>query len=179
MTELTVPAVIAAGVAADPGKPMVIDPASSLTYHGLDTSSTQLAAALVAGGVGKGSRVGLLAPNGNDDCPAGDPPKQRGGARRGRRRHRVRRAPFPGYLSGYGALAPEMVRDILRIATLRPVCHPGEPQCEKSCRPTAAQKRFMRSRDLTCRFPGCDARTRSATSITRRPGRTGPHTRRT
>jgi len=60
------PAVIAAGVAADPGKPMVTDPASSLSYRELDKSSRRLAAALVADGVGKGSRVGLLAPNGVD-----------------------------------------------------------------------------------------------------------------
>jgi len=95
---------------------------------------------------------------GNDDCPAGDPPKSNVVVYVVADAATVYGdAPIPGYLSGYGALPPEMVRAIVRTATLRPVCHPGEPQCEKSYRPPAAQKRFVRSRDLTCRFPGCDA----------------------
>ena len=56
----------------------------------------------------------------------------------------------------YGALPPEMVRDLVRTAKLTAVPHPGEPPCEKNYRPTAAQSRFVRCRDLTCRFPGCD-----------------------
>ncbi len=92
-----------------------------------------------------------------DDCSAGDPPKSNVVI------HVVADAatvygdaPIPGYVSGYGALPPEMVRDLVRTAKLTAVPHPGEPPCETSYRPTAAQSRFVRCRDLTCRFPGCD-----------------------
>ena len=95
---------------------------------------------------------------GKDDCPAGAAPKG----------HVVVHviadaatvygdAPIPGYVSGYGALPPEMVRALVRTATLRPVAHPGEPDCEAGYRPSTALAEFIRCRDLTCRFPGCDA----------------------
>lgn len=45
-------------------KPMVIDPVSRITYHELDTSTRELATAFVEAGVGKGTRVGLIMPNG-------------------------------------------------------------------------------------------------------------------
>lgn len=45
-------------------KPMVIDPGSRVSYRELDTTTRHLAAAFVEAGVGKGSRVGLLMPNG-------------------------------------------------------------------------------------------------------------------
>ncbi|MGV0803699.1 AMP-binding protein, partial [Mycolicibacterium elephantis] len=45
--------------AADRGsKPMVIDPEQRMSYAELDTGTRQLAAALFAAGVGKGTRVG-------------------------------------------------------------------------------------------------------------------------
>lgn len=44
-------------------KPAVIDPDARLTYADLDTSTRELAAAFVAAGVGKGTRVGLIMPN--------------------------------------------------------------------------------------------------------------------
>jgi acyl-CoA synthetase (AMP-forming)/AMP-acid ligase II len=44
-------------------KPMVIDPACRIGYRELDTSTRDLAAALVEAGVGKGTRVGLIMPN--------------------------------------------------------------------------------------------------------------------
>ena len=51
--------------AADRGsKPMVIDPEQRMSYAELDTGTRQLAAALFAAGVGKGTRVGLIMPNG-------------------------------------------------------------------------------------------------------------------
>lgn len=50
--------------AADHGsKPMVIDTEHRMSYAELDTSSRELAAALFAAGVGKGTRVGLIMPN--------------------------------------------------------------------------------------------------------------------
>jgi acyl-CoA synthetase (AMP-forming)/AMP-acid ligase II len=48
----------------DGDKPMVVDPASRLTYRELDFATRDLAAALVEAGVGKGTRVGLIMPNG-------------------------------------------------------------------------------------------------------------------
>lgn len=45
-------------------KPMVIDPASRLSYNELDASTRDLAATFIEAGVGKGTRVGLIMPNG-------------------------------------------------------------------------------------------------------------------
>ncbi|MGZ5363556.1 MAG: class I adenylate-forming enzyme family protein [Mycobacterium sp.] len=47
----------------DADKPMVIDPDNRITYAGLDVTTLELAAAFVAAGVGKGTRVGLIMPN--------------------------------------------------------------------------------------------------------------------
>lgn len=44
-------------------KPMVIDTDSRLTYAELDDTTRDLAAAFVAAGVGKGTRIGLIMPN--------------------------------------------------------------------------------------------------------------------
>lgn len=43
--------------------PMVIDPTARLNYRELDSTTTDLAAAFVEAGVGKGTRVGLIMPN--------------------------------------------------------------------------------------------------------------------
>lgn len=48
----------------DADTPMVIDPTSRLSYRELDSTTRELAAAFVEAGVGKGSRVGLIMPNG-------------------------------------------------------------------------------------------------------------------
>jgi acyl-CoA synthetase (AMP-forming)/AMP-acid ligase II len=45
-------------------KPMVIDPSSRISYRELDTTTKDLAATFVDAGVGKGTRVGLIMPNG-------------------------------------------------------------------------------------------------------------------
>ncbi|CRZ15368.1 class I adenylate-forming enzyme family protein [Mycolicibacterium neworleansense] len=47
-------------------KPAVVDPMSRLSYTELDTGTAELAAGLIAAGVAKGSRVGLVMPNGVD-----------------------------------------------------------------------------------------------------------------
>ncbi len=63
----------------------------------------------------------------------------------------------PGYLPGFGILPAESVRELAAAgATLKPVVLPGD-QPAAGYRPTAAQAAFVRWRDLTCRFPGCDA----------------------
>jgi len=45
-------------------KPMVIDLASRLSYNKLDLTTGDLAAAFIEAGIGKGTRVGLIMPNG-------------------------------------------------------------------------------------------------------------------
>ena len=45
-------------------KPMVIDSDSQLSYRELDCTTTDLAAGFIEAGVGKGTRVGLIMPNG-------------------------------------------------------------------------------------------------------------------
>ncbi len=62
----------------------------------------------------------------------------------------------PGYLPGFGILPAESVRELATGATIKPVAAPGsEP--EKGYRPSSALADFVRWRDLTCRWPGCDA----------------------
>ncbi|AFJ34360.1 MULTISPECIES: class I adenylate-forming enzyme family protein [Mycobacterium] len=48
----------------DADTPMVIDPTSRLSYRELDSTTRELAAVFVEADVGKGSRVGLIMPNG-------------------------------------------------------------------------------------------------------------------
>ncbi len=50
--------------AQHPSKPMVIDPETRISYAELDATTRVLAAAFVDAGVTKGSRVGLIMPNG-------------------------------------------------------------------------------------------------------------------
>jgi acyl-CoA synthetase (AMP-forming)/AMP-acid ligase II len=50
--------------ARDRNKLMLIDPVDRVTYAQLDASTRRLAAAFIGAGVGKGSRVGLIMPNG-------------------------------------------------------------------------------------------------------------------
>ena len=62
----------------------------------------------------------------------------------------------PGYLPGYGALPATMVTELAKQAKLRPVVVPKDLVAEPHYRPSAGLTRFIRCRDLTCRFPGCD-----------------------
>lgn len=63
----------------------------------------------------------------------------------------------PGYVSGYGPLPAPMVAELKETAKLKPLTVP-EPSAaaEAGYRPSAALAEFVRWRDLTCRFPGCD-----------------------
>ena len=61
----------------------------------------------------------------------------------------------PGYLPGYGVLPAEAVRELAKRAKLRPVIVPKNLPAEPQYRPSAAMARFIRCRDLTCRWPGC------------------------
>ena len=62
----------------------------------------------------------------------------------------------PGYVPGFGGLSAEAVRQLATSAKLRPVVHPKDSAPEPRYRPSAALADFIRCRDLTCRFPGCD-----------------------
>ncbi|MGV0783468.1 HNH endonuclease signature motif containing protein [Mycolicibacterium sp. XJ775] len=71
----------------------------------------------------------------------------------------------PGYLVGHGIVPAESVRDLAATAKVKPVRMPtgnaaeaAEPAAaEPRYRPSVALSEFIRWRDLTCRFPGCDA----------------------
>jgi hypothetical protein len=63
----------------------------------------------------------------------------------------------PGYLEGYGVIDADQVREIAQTATLLPVERPTVTDQEAlRYQPSAALERWIRCRDLTCRFPGCD-----------------------
>jgi hypothetical protein len=62
----------------------------------------------------------------------------------------------PGYLPGYGAIPAATVQEMAKTAFLRPVPVPKDLVAEPNYRPSAALARFIRCRDLTCRWPGCD-----------------------
>ena len=63
----------------------------------------------------------------------------------------------PGYIEGYGVIDAELLRSIAKEATLRLIEEPTVSPAEAlRYQPTAALERYVRMRDLTCRFPGCD-----------------------
>jgi Domain of unknown function (DUF222) len=62
----------------------------------------------------------------------------------------------PGYLPGFGILPAESVRDLAAAgATMQPLTMPSGS--EPGYRASKTLAKFIRWRDLTCRFPGCDA----------------------
>jgi hypothetical protein len=62
----------------------------------------------------------------------------------------------PGYLRVSGFCPPSRCELATAGATVTPVALPTD-QPAAGYRPTATQAAFVRWRDLTCRFPGCDA----------------------
>jgi Domain of unknown function (DUF222) len=62
----------------------------------------------------------------------------------------------PGYLPGFGIMPAESVRDLAQTATVKPLAMPDG--AEPGYRSSATLAQFVRWRDVTCRFPGCDAR---------------------
>lgn len=62
----------------------------------------------------------------------------------------------PGYLPKFGVQPAESVRARAGTAKLEPVRVPDEEQ--PGYRPSTALSSFIRWRDLTCRWPGCDER---------------------
>jgi hypothetical protein len=62
-----------------------------------------------------------------------------------------------GSMIGSDALIPpELIADLAKSARLRPLVHPADAPPERGYTPSQALADFVRCRDLTCRFPGCD-----------------------
>lgn len=61
----------------------------------------------------------------------------------------------PGYLPGFGPLPASTLGDIAATAKIKPLVKPSATP-ESGYRPSTALAEFVRLRDLTCRFPGCD-----------------------
>jgi hypothetical protein len=55
-----------------------------------------------------------------------------------------------------GLISSELVAELAASATLVPVVHPGDAPPEPGYLPSKALADFVRCRDLTCRWPGCD-----------------------
>ncbi|MEB3021593.1 HNH endonuclease signature motif containing protein [[Mycobacterium] crassicus] len=63
----------------------------------------------------------------------------------------------PGVLLGAEELIPaELLAELAESARLRPVVQPVQDGPESGYRPSQALADFVRCRDLTCRFPGCE-----------------------
>jgi hypothetical protein len=65
----------------------------------------------------------------------------------------------PGYIAGFGPLPASSVQQLAATSKLKPLAIPDPKAApEPGYRPSAALAEFVRLRDLTCRFPGCDQR---------------------
>ncbi|WKG03364.1 HNH endonuclease signature motif containing protein [Mycolicibacterium sp. HK-90] len=81
----------------------------------------------------------------------------------------------PGYLPGHGILPADRVRDLAGSAKIKPVRVPADADVgEPGYRPSVALSEFIRFRDLTCRFPGCDAPVQRCDIDHTAPWPTGP-----
>ncbi|OBI53440.1 HNH endonuclease signature motif containing protein, partial [Mycobacterium sp. E796] len=56
-----------------------------------------------------------------------------------------------------GLITPELLAELAKSAKLTPLVHPGDAPPEDGYVPSKALADFVRCRDLTCRWPGCDA----------------------
>jgi hypothetical protein len=63
----------------------------------------------------------------------------------------------PAVVIGGGIMpAPLLAAKVANTATIRPLVHPGDAPPEPRYIPSRQLADFVRCRDLTCRFPGCD-----------------------
>jgi hypothetical protein len=63
----------------------------------------------------------------------------------------------PAVVIGGGIMpAPLLAAKLANTATIRPLVHPGDAPPEPRYTPSRKLADFVRCRDLTCRFPGCD-----------------------
>jgi len=64
----------------------------------------------------------------------------------------------PGAVTDYEGLIPaELIAELAASARLRPLIHPGDAPPEPGYTPSQALADYVRCRDMTCRFPGCNA----------------------
>ena len=93
---------------------------------------------------------------GDDSDDAGAPAPRPRRIRSAPRPH-APHAPPPAYVFGGGILPTALLGAILERARIRAVRHPGgDTPPEPRYTPTRQTCEFVRCRDLTCRFPGCD-----------------------
>jgi hypothetical protein len=59
-------------------------------------------------------------------------------------------------LGADGLITPELVAELAKSAKLVPLVHPADAAPEAGYVPSRALRDFVRCRDLTCRWPGCD-----------------------
>ncbi len=59
-------------------------------------------------------------------------------------------------LGSDGLITPELVAELAKSARLVPLVHPADAPPEPGYVPSRALQDFVRWRDLTCRWPGCD-----------------------
>jgi hypothetical protein len=59
-------------------------------------------------------------------------------------------------LGAEGLIPPELVAELAKSAKLVPLVHPADAPPEKGYVPSQGLAAFVRCRDLTCRWPGCD-----------------------
>ncbi|MEH3142454.1 MAG: DUF222 domain-containing protein [Mycobacterium kyogaense] len=62
----------------------------------------------------------------------------------------------PALIFGAGIASAEALDPMLTRARLRQTIHPGDALPEQNYVPSRALSEFVRCRDVTCRFPGCD-----------------------
>jgi hypothetical protein len=55
-----------------------------------------------------------------------------------------------------GLISPELIAELAKTAKLMPLVHPADAPPEPGYVPSKALADFVRCRDLTCRWPGCD-----------------------
>jgi len=55
-----------------------------------------------------------------------------------------------------GLIPPELIAELAGTAKRVPLVHPGDSPPEPGYTPSTALADFVRCRDLTCRWPGCD-----------------------
>jgi hypothetical protein len=62
----------------------------------------------------------------------------------------------PAFVVGGGVLPAPLLGPIMGRASVREIRHPGDAPPEPHYRPSRELADFVRCRDLTCRWPGCD-----------------------
>ncbi len=86
----------------------------------------------------------------------------------------------PAFVIGGGILPAALLAGVLERAIIRQVRHPGiDAPPEPRYTPSRELSDFVRCRDLTCRWPGCDKPSYHATSTTPCPTRWGRRMRQT